>query len=362
MNMSATDLCLTVDGVNHLKDVTATFVPGRLHTVIGRTMAGKTTLLRVLAGLQGVDSGSLTRDGADFLKTPVWRRDTAMVYQQFINYPHLNVFDNVAFPLRRAGLSRAEIQLRVRKSLAGVGLADLERRKPSQLSGGQQQRVAVARALARGTGILLLDEPLANLDYKLREQLRDEFKTLFSDQGDTIVVYTTTEPAEAMLLGDVVLVMHEGQILQIGPPQEVFERPATTTVASIINDPPMNIFTGRIEGGQVTVAGFQATHVSPHLADLPDGAYQFGLRATDVTLASAGVEGEVTFVEISGSETFVHAVVGGTPFVVQIEGIHDVSLGDLVRLRLRPERLFAFDEKGTLVQTPSYDLASVEGR
>ncbi|MFI2346462.1 ABC transporter ATP-binding protein [Streptomyces sp. NPDC019443] len=360
--MSTTDLCLTVDGVNHLKDVTAIFEPGRLHTVIGRTMAGKTTLLRVLAGLQRVDSGSLTRDGADFLKTPVWRRDTAMVYQQFINYPHLNVFDNVAFPLRRAGLPRDEVKRRVRNSLASVGLADFERRKPSQLSGGQQQRVAVARALARETGILLLDEPLANLDYKLREQLRDEFKTLFSDQGDTIVVYTTTEPAEAMMLGDVVLVMHEGQILQIGPPQEVFERPATTTVASIINDPPMNIFTGRIEGGQVTVAGFQATHVSPHLADLPDGAYQFGLRATDVSLASAGVEGEVTFVEISGSETFVHAVVGETPFVVQIEGIHDVALGDLVKLRLRPERLFAFDEKGTLVQTPSYDLASVEGR
>ncbi|OEJ49690.1 ABC transporter ATP-binding protein [Streptomyces agglomeratus] len=361
-DLSATDLCLTVDGVNHLKEVTATFLPGRIHTVIGRTMAGKTTLLRVLAGLQGVDSGSLTREGADFLKTPVWRRDTAMVYQQFINYPHLNVFDNVAFPLRRAGLSRDEIQRRVRKSLARVGLADFERRKPSQLSGGQQQRVALARALARGTGILLLDEPLANLDYKLREQLRDEFKTLFSDQGDTIVIYTTTEPAEAMLLGDVVLVMHEGQILQAGPPHEVFERPATTTVASIINDPPMNIFAGRIESGQVTVAGFQATHGSAHLADLPDGAYQFGLRATDVSLASAGVDGEVTFVEISGSETFVHAAVGETPFVVQIQGIHDVTLGDLVKLRLRPERLFAFDEEGTLVRTPSYHLASVEGR
>ncbi|WP_409473973.1 extracellular solute-binding protein [Streptomyces sp. HC307] len=229
-------------------------------------------------------------------------------------------------------------------------------------SGGQQQRVAMARALARATGILLLDEPLANLDYKLREQLRDEFKTLFSDRGDTIVIYTTTEPAEAMMLGDVVLVMHEGRILQTGTPQEVFERPATTTVASIIDDPPMNIFAGRIEGGQVTVAGFQATHASAHLADLPDGAYQFGLRATDVGLAAGGVEGEVTFVEISGSETFVHVVVGESPFVVQIEGIHDVALGDLVKLRLRPDRLFAFDEQGTLVRTPSYDLASVEGR
>ncbi|MET8677183.1 ABC transporter ATP-binding protein [Streptomyces sp. NPDC004647] len=364
MNLSANDLCLSVDGVDHLKNVTATFLPGRLHTVIGRTMAGKTTLLRVLAGLLRVDSGSLTREGADFLKTPVWRRDTAMVYQQFINYPHLTVFDNVAFPLRRAGLSRDEVRRRVRQSLASVGLADFERRKPSQLSGGQQQRVAVARALARSAGILLLDEPLANLDYKLREQLRDEFKTLFSDQGDTVVIYTTTEPTEAMMLGDVVLVMHEGQILQTGTPQEVFERPATTTVASIINDPPMNIFAGRIEGSQVTVAGFQATHVSAHLADLPDGAYQFGLRATDVSLASAGVEGEVTFVEISGSETFVHVAVGETPFVVQIEGIHDVDLGDPVKLRLRPERLFAFDEQGALVRTPAcnLDLASVEGR
>ncbi|MFF3207445.1 ABC transporter ATP-binding protein [Streptomyces sp. NPDC002962] len=362
MNFSATDLCLTVDGVDHLKNVTATFQPGRLHTVIGRTMAGKTTLLRALAGLQKVDSGSLTRAGADFLRTPVWRRDTAMVYQQFINYPHLNVFDNVAFPLKRAGLSRHEVQRRVRQSLASVGLADFEKRKPSQLSGGQQQRVAMARALARGTGILLLDEPLANLDYKLREQLRDEFKALFSDQGDTIVIYTTTEPAEAMMLGDVVLVMHEGRILQTGTPQEVFEHPATTAVASIINDPPMNIFAGRTEGGQVMVTGFQATHVSAHLADLPDGAYQFGLRATDVSLASSGVEAEVTFVEISGSETFVHVVVGETPFVVRIEGIHDVALGDLVRLRLRPDRLFAFDEQGTLVRTPSYDLASVEGR
>ncbi|MGI5373234.1 ABC transporter ATP-binding protein [Streptomyces sp. CA-251387] len=362
MNLNATDLCLSVDGVDHLKNVTATFQPGRLHTVIGRTMAGKTTLLRVLAGLQNVDSGSLTRAGADFLKTPVWRRDTAMVYQQFINYPHLNVFHNVAFPLKRAGLPRDEIERRVRQSLARVGLADLEKRKPSQLSGGQQQRVAMARALARGTGVLLLDEPLANLDYKLREQLRDEFKTLFSDRGDTIVIYTTTEPAEAMMLGDVVLVMHEGRILQTGTPQEVFERPATTTVASIINDPPMNIFAGRIEGGQVTVSGFQATHVSAHLADLPDGAYRFGLRATDVALAAGGVEGEVTFVEISGSETFVHVVVGESPFVVQIEGIHDLALGDLVKLRLRPDRLFAFDEHGTLVRTPSYDLASVEGR
>ncbi|MCT9928971.1 ABC transporter ATP-binding protein [Planotetraspora sp. A-T 1434] len=361
-SLNATDLCLAVDGVDHLKDVTAVFQPGRLHTVIGRTQAGKTTLLRVLAGLQGVDSGTLTRDGADFLKTPVWRRDTAMVYQQFINYPHLNVFDNVAFPLKRAGLPQDEIRRRAGQSLERVGLAHLHERKPSQLSGGQQQRVAVARALARGAGILLFDEPFANLDYKLREQLREDFRTLFSDQGEAVVIYTTTEPAEAMMLGDVVLVMHEGQVVQIGAPGEVFDRPATTTVARIINDPPMNIFPGRLADGRITVADFQATHVPGHLADLPEGSYQFGLRATDVALAAAGVAGEVTFVEISGSETFVHVAVGETPFVVQIEGIHDIVLGDVVHMRLRPERLFAFDQAGALLRPPSHDPASAEGR
>lgn len=361
MTLHATDLRLAVDGVDHLKDVTATFQPGRLYTVIGRTLAGKTTLLRVLAGLQGVDSGSLTRDGADFLTTPVWRRDTAMVYQQFINYPHLNVFENVAFPLKRAGLSRDEVQRRAQESLARVGLAEFHERKPSQLSGGQQQRVALARALARGAGILLLDEPFVNLDYKLREQLREEFKGLFSGQGDAVVIYATTEPAEAMMLGDVVLVMHEGQIIQIGAPDEVFDRPATTTVARIINDPPMNIFAARIESGQITVADLQATHVPVHLAGLPDGSYQFGLRATDVSLARTGIEGEVTFVEISGSETFVHVAVGEAPFVVQIEGIHDVALGELVAMRLRPERLFAFDQNGTLVRPPTNGHAAREG-
>jgi len=361
LTLQATDLCLTVDGVDHLKDVTATFQPGRLYTIIGRTLAGKTSLLRVLAGLEGVDSGSLTRDGADFLTTPVWRRNTAMVYQQFINYPHLNVFENVAFPLKRAGLSRDEIQRRVEENLSRVGLAEFHERKPSQLSGGQQQRVALARALARGAGILLLDEPFVSLDYKLREQLREEFKGLFSDQGDAVVIYATTEPAEAIMLGDVVLVMHEGQIIQIGAPSEVFDRPATTTVARIINDPPMNIFAGRIESGQIMVADLQATHVPVHLAGLPDGSYQFGLRATHVSLARNGIEGEVTFVEISGSETFVHVAVGEAPLVVQIEGIHDVALGELVAMRLRPERLFAFDQNGMLVCPPTNVHAAREG-
>ncbi len=361
MTIQATELSLSFDGVDQLKDVTATFEPGRLYTVIGRTLAGKTTLLRVLAGLQRVDEGTLTRGGTDFLTTPVWRRDTAMVYQQFINYPHLNVYENVAFPLKRAKLPGEEVQRRATESLARVGLAEFHARKPSQLSGGQQQRVALARALARGAGILLLDEPFVNLDYKLREQLREEFKTLFSDQGDAVVIYATTEPAEAMMLGDVVLVMHEGKVIQVGAPHEVFDRPATTSVARIINDPPMNIFTGRIENGEISVADLAATHVPAHLSGLPDGTYQFGLRATDVSLSPTGMQGEVTFVEISGSETFVHILVGSAPFVVQIEGIHDVALGERVTMRLRPERLFAFGEDDALVHAPAHGPSAPEG-
>ena len=191
-----------------------------------------------------------------------------------------------------------------------------------------------------------------NLDYKLREQLREQFKTLFCDQGEAVVIYATTEPAEAMMLGDVVLVMHEGRVIQVGAPHEVFDRPATTSVARIINDPPMNIFTGRVESGQVTVADLAATHVPAHLSDLPDGSYQFGLRATDVSLAPEGVQGEVTFVENSGSETFVHVAVGAAPFVVQIEGIHDVAIGEQITMRLRPERLFPFGEDDTLQRAP----------
>ena len=352
MSLAADGLSLSVDGVDHLRDVTATFEPGRLHTVIGRTLSGKTTLLRVLAGLQRVDSGSLRRNDADFLQVPVWKRDTAMVYQQFINYPHLNVLDNVSFPLRRAGLPKGEVSRRAEESLGRVGLSEFHHRKPSQLSGGQQQRVALARALARGAGVLLLDEPFVNLDYKLREQLREEFKVLFSDQGDSVVIYTTTEPAEAMMLGDVVLVMHEGQIIQTGKPHEVYDRPATTTVARIINDPPMNIFDGAISEGRILVAGLQYAVVPDHLAYLPDGKYQFGLRATDVALSSKGVESEVTFVEISGSETFVHAAAGQAAFVVLVEGIHDVNLGEHVQLQVRPERIFAFNQSGELLRSP----------
>lgn len=351
--LQGSGLTLTANGDTYLDQVDFELRRGRLHTVIGRTLAGKTTMLRVIAGLEQPDRGTLALDGEPFSTRRVWDRDVAMVYQQFINYPHLNAVENVAFPLRRRGLPPAEALARARSELARVGLEGFEGRKPSELSGGQQQRVALARALVRGADILLLDEPLVNLDYKLREQMREELRGLFSDQDDAIVVYTTTEPAEAMMLGDEVLVIHEGQILQAGPPAEVFDRPASTTVAAIINDPPMNIFDGAIEDGRIHLSTGLSLERAAHMGDLPTGRYRFGVRANEVAISSQSTTvGTVTFSEVSGSETFVHV---DTPFgslVIQIEGIHDHTLGERVPVRIASETFFVFGTDQRLVAAP----------
>lgn len=295
----------------------------------------------------------LTLDGEPFSVRRVWERDVAMVYQQFINYPHLNVVDNVAFPLRRRGCLPEEARQRALAALARVGLEGFEQRKPSQLSGGQQQRVALARALVRRADILLLDEPLVNLDYKLREQMREELRGLFADQVDAIVVYTTTEPAEAMMLGDEVLVMHEGRILQVGSPAEVFERPASTTVAAIINDPPMNIFDGAIEDARIRLSAGLWLNQADHMLGLPAGRYRFGLRANEVTVAAESpFVGTVTFSEVSGSETFVHVETVFGSLVLQIEGIHSYPLDSQIPVKIGAERFFVFGTDQLLVASP----------
>jgi glycerol transport system ATP-binding protein len=353
MALIAEHLTLEVDHVRHLDDVSFTLERGRLHTLIGRTLAGKTTILRTIAGLQRIDGGTLDLDGQSFLARPVWERDVAMVYEQFINYPHLSVLDNVAFPLRRRGLSADVARERARAVLERVSLRGFEGRRPSQLSGGQQQRVALARALARGADVLLLDEPLANLDYKLREQMREELQGLFSDQGNSIVLYTTTEPAEAMVLGDVVLVMHEGRLLQMGPPDEVFDRPATTVVAAVVNDPPMNIVDGAIEGGLVRLGGGRSLPLAPHMRGLASGSYRFGLRAIELELGSADdAVGSVTFSEVSGSETFIHVDTSFGPLVFQIQSVHSFPMNAAVPVAIDQEKLFVFGPNDRLVAAP----------
>ncbi|MGF6175423.1 ABC transporter ATP-binding protein [Ensifer sp. 4252] len=339
----------------HLDNLSASFARGSLTTVLGRTLAGKTTLLRAIAGLQPIDSGKMERDGQEFGMLPAWQRDVAMVYQQFINYPHLTVFENVAFPLRKRRVPEADIRSRANAALSMVGLSNFAARRPSALSGGQQQRVALARALVRRADILLLDEPLVNLDYKLREQLREEFRGLLTSQSEGTVIYNTTEPAEAMMLADRIIVMHEGRILQTGAPADVFERPANVAVAGIINDPPMTILSGRLDAGRMIFDGGVNLPVSQHLEKLPPGSYRFGIRATEIEpIETGGVAGRVTFSEVSGSETFLHVETSLGEAVLQLEGIHQLANGSEIGLSFSPERLFAFapDGDGKLVRAP----------
>ena len=192
MSLKVSNLSLKFEDEFHFNDVSFEMSKGKIYTIIGRTLSGKTTLLKTIAGLIAPDSGELSLDGADFGAIPVWKRQVAMVYQQFINYPHLNVFDNVAFPLKQRKMPRVEIDTRVTQALVQVGLQGFEKRKIQALSGGQQQRVALARSLVKEANILLLDEPLVNLDYKLREQLREEFKNIFNAKasGNAILIYS----------------------------------------------------------------------------------------------------------------------------------------------------------------------------
>lgn len=354
MTLIAQSLTTRVNTVTHLDDVTLTLEPGRIHTILGRTGSGKTSLLRALAGLDAVGSGELTLDGTSILAVPPWRRQTAMVYQQFINYPHLNVLDNVLFPLKRAGIQPEEARARAEESLMKVGLEGFQQRRPGQLSGGQQQRVAIARALARRTRILLLDEPLVNLDFKLREQLREELRSLFSGVGDTIVIYTTTEPAEALMLGDEVIVMDEGRVVQVGRPSEIFESPATIQVARIVNDPPMNVIEAELSDDHIMVSGLDALVRPSHFAGVSNGPQRIGIPASALSFARGhGLPMRVTFVEISGSETFVHLESEGTELVSVASGIHDVAAGDDVTVVVDPTRLFLFTADGALAVAPN---------
>lgn len=355
MSLVASKLAMVRDGVAHLDNVSATFPRGELTAVIGRTRAGKTTLLRAIAGLQSVDSGELVLDGRPFGHLPPWKRDVAMVYQDFINYPHLTVYGNVAFPLRKKKLPRSEIDRRVNRVLATVGLAEFGDRRANALSGGQQQRVALARALVREANFLLLDEPLVNLDYKLREQFRDEFRNLFATQEHAVVIFNTTDPAEAMMIAERIVVMHEGRIVQHDKPATVFEAPASVAVAEVINDPPMNILAGCIEADALIVGDGLRLPLPTRLASLPKADYRFGVRAGELTLdEGAPFTGKVIFSEVSGSATTLHVAGPGAEVVVQLEGVHAVPYATEVGVVIPADGLFVFDAagEGQLISAP----------
>ncbi|HEX8703618.1 MAG TPA: ABC transporter ATP-binding protein [Myxococcaceae bacterium] len=347
-----------VDGEMHLADIHLKLEPGSFNILLGRTRAGKTSLLRLMAGLDRPSSGSIRFDGVDVTRWDVRRRNVAMVYQQFVNYPSLTVYENIASPLRLAGkLRKQDLDRRVRDTAAILRLEPFLNRLPAELSGGQQQRTAMARALVKDASLLLLDEPLANLDYKLREELRTELRQIFKDRP-AVIVYATTEPAEALLLGGRTAVMDEGRLLQVGPTLEVYQSPASERVGQVFSDPQMSLLDVEVSATEARVSPEVALPLTGHLKALTPGRYRMGLRAHHLRLARASdsdvrIPARVEVEEVSGSETIVHATHGKLSLTAQVEGVHRHPFGTQVELFLSPSRVFAFTPEGRLVAAPS---------
>ena len=354
MDLIAKDLTYKPDSEYHLNEVSFGMQKGELYTILGRTLSGKTTLLKTIAGLISPDNGRLLFNDKNFENIPVWERNVAMVYQQFINYPHLTVFENVAFPLRQGKLNEKAVNDRVAASLERVGLLGFESRKIQELSGGQQQRVALARTLAKQAHIILLDEPLVNLDYKLREQLREEFRNLFSSEltSNSILVYSTTDPLEAMQLGGETIVLDQGRVLQQGPAHEIFENPANTRVAEISNDPAMNLLKGEVQKNKIILNRELSIAKPKHFKDLSDGPYIFGIRASDVSIAKNGTKFVVELAEISGSETFLHVKSGEQTLVGLLDSVQDFQSGEEIPLKLDADQLYVFGKDEKLILSP----------
>jgi glycerol transport system ATP-binding protein len=328
-----------------------TLVPRAVTVLLGATQAGKTTLMRVMAGLDAPSKGRVLADGVDVTGQPVRQRNVAMVYQQFINYPSLTVADNIASPLKLR--KEANIDARVAELAAKLHIEPFLQRLPAELSGGQQQRVALARALAKNAPLMLLDEPLVNLDYKLREELRDELSQLFAT-GQSTVVYATTEPTEALLLGGYTAVLDAGELLQYGPTAEVFHHPKSIRVARAFSDPPMNLIQGTANAGGVALPGGVQL-----VQSLPAGAaaaLTVGVRAAALRVhgrdGDIALSGKVELAEISGSDTFVHVATPVGELVAQLTGVHQFELGAQVTLYLAPAQAYVFGADGNLLVAP----------
>lgn len=341
--------------------VSLTFERGTMNVLLGPTLSGKTTLMRLMAGLDRPSSGDILVDGRSVLQVPVRHRSVAMVYQQFVNYPSLTVRENIASPLRVAGLPKAEIETRVRDASRVLQLDPYLDRLPAQLSGGQQQRTAIARALVKHAELVLLDEPLANLDYKLREELREELPKLFAATG-TILVYATTEPTEALLLGGTTATLWQGRVTQVGSTPAVYRRPANIDAARVFSDPPLNEMTVSRTAGQVRLPDSRMVPADSLLPGIADGVYRIGFRVEDANLSlhsgsALAFRGTVAVTEISGSESFVHLDTGFATWVSLVVGVHEWRPGLAAEIRIDPHRIFVFDEAGALIRAPELPAA-----
>lgn len=291
----------------------------------------------------------------DVTGTSVRDRSVAMVYQQFINYPTMTVYDNIASPLKLNRTPRDIIEHKVYETAKTLHIDGLLDRYPSELSGGQQQRTAIARALVKEADLLLLDEPLVNLDYKLREELREELQSIFNAR-ESVVIYTTTEPAEALMMGGNIVVLDQGRVLQEGDTSSVFRNPASVTVSQVFSDPPVNVINGTLKDG-IMHMGTHTTPVKGHLQPLKNGDYLFGIRPNHLYLKrkkdhDIQLSVSVELTDISGSESFIHSMFLNSPVVIQEDGIHNYRIGESLNVFINPENIMAFYPSGALAAAP----------
>ena len=330
---------ITIDGVRKmfgdsvaLESVTLHIPDGEFLALLGPSGCGKTTLLRIIAGLEAQTSGRVLIGGQDMSNLPPRKRGLAMVFQNYAVFPHMTVWDNVAFGLRMTGADKARITAQVEKAAALLHIEPYLKRHPGQLSGGQRQRVAVARALAVDPAVLLMDEPLSNLDALLRLEMRAELKAVLQQAGTT-TVYVTHDQTEAMGLADRMAVLYAGRIVQMDTPAEVCRAPATRFVGGFVGSPPMNFLELPLTGGCVT-AGSLSIAAPGHASSIV-----MGIRGEDIEIAADGMPFEVRVVEPMGSHTLLTGSMLGQQMRVVAASDLRARPGEIVRLRPRTDRI-----------------------
>ena len=323
-----------------LHDVDLCVEPGEFFSLLGPSGSGKTTTLRIVAGLESTTSGVVSIDGEDVTVLAPGHRDVAMVFQSYALYPHMTVFDNIAFPLRMVKTPKATVNEQVREAAERVGLGRLLDRRPGQLSGGQQQRVALARAIVRKPRVFLLDEPLSNLDAKLRVETRAQIRNLQKSLGTT-TLYVTHDQEEAMALSDRLAVFLEGRVVQVGTPEEVFERPRTAGVAAFVGNPPMNLIPATLHGHELAVGEIRVQVA--YDSGSKEQAVMLGLRPADLRLSPDGFPTEIALVEVLGEDTLLDVYFAGAFCRVRLPGKHRLPIGSSVHIAFSADAVHLFD-------------------
>jgi ABC-type sugar transport system ATPase subunit len=313
---------------------------GEFFALLGPSGSGKTTTLRILAGLEPVNAGQVFMDDVDVTHAQPGERDVAMVFQSYALYPHMTVAGNIGFPLKMVGMGAAQIEAAVRDAASKVDIAHLLDRRPGQLSGGQQQRCALARAIVRQPRLFLLDEPLSNLDAKLRLETRAELRKLQRSLGVT-AVYVTHDQEEAMTVADRMAVFMEGRVVQVGTPHEIYRRPATVAIAGFIGTPPMNLLPGTLDPGGVQVAGAVVPVAHGKHGDSRD--VTLGVRPGDLRIGTQGIPARVEFVEDFGDSSIVNLDVQGQRVKVRAGELPGLTEGERVKVSFDPRSAHLFD-------------------